>query len=116
MTRNGKIARLPKTVQEELNRRLDNNEPGKRLVAWLNSRPEVQAVITAEFGGIKLPESVSEDYRAKYFDFDLYGTVNITDHFGAQAGYRSFDVFYRVDGDEGELKLKGLYFGGVVRF
>lgn len=72
--------------------------------------------ITGEFGGFKLPESIDEDYRAKYFDWDVYGTVNITDHFGAQVGYRSFDVFYKVDEDEGELKLKGPYFGGVVRF
>ncbi len=72
--------------------------------------------LTAEFSGIKVPESISDDYRAKYFDFDIYGTVNFTDHFGAQAGYRSFDVFYKVKGDEGELKLKGLYFGGVARF
>ena len=72
--------------------------------------------VTAEFSGIKLPESIDEDYRAKYFDFDLYGTVNMNDHVGAQIGYRSFDVFYRVDTDEGELKLKGPYFGGVVRF
>ncbi len=71
---------------------------------------------TAEFSGIKLPESINEDYRAKYFDFDMYSTVNFTDHVGAQAGYRSFDVLYKVQGDEGELKLKGLYFGGVVRF
>ena len=72
--------------------------------------------ITTEFSGIKLPESIDEDYRAKYFDFDLYGTVNFSDNFGAQAGYRSFDVFYKVKGDEGELTLKGLYFGGVARF
>ena len=72
--------------------------------------------ITGEFSGIKLPESIDEDYRAKYFDLDIYGTVNFTDHFGAQAGYRSFDVFYKVDDDEGELKLKGIYFGGVARF
>jgi hypothetical protein len=72
--------------------------------------------ITAEFSGIKLPESINEDYRAKYFDFDLYGTVNFTNNVGAQLGYRSFDVLYKVEGDEGELNLKGLYFGGVVRF
>ena len=72
--------------------------------------------ITGEFSGFKLPESIDEDYRAKYFDFDLYGTVNFNDHVGAQVGYRSFDVFYRVDNDEGELKLKGPYLGGVVRF
>jgi hypothetical protein len=72
--------------------------------------------VTAELSGIKLPESINEDYRAKYFDFDLYGTVNFTNNVGAQVGYRSFDVFYKVKGDEGELNLKGPYFGGVVRF
>jgi hypothetical protein len=72
--------------------------------------------VTGEFSGFRLPESINEDYRAKYYDFDLYGTVNFTDNFGAQAGYRSFDVFYHVDEDEGQLKLKGLYFGGLIRF
>lgn len=69
--------------------------------------------VTGEFGGFKL--DLDED-TGRYFDFDLYGTVNFTDHLGAQVGYRSFDVFYRVDSDEGDLKLKGLYFGGAVRF
>jgi hypothetical protein len=72
--------------------------------------------VTAELSGIKLPEGIDEDYRAKYVDFDLYGTVNFTDNFGAQVGYRSFDVLYKVKGDEGELNLKGLYIGGVARF
>ena len=74
--------------------------------------------ITGEFSFFKLPEQAieSEDYSAKYYDFDLYGTVNFTDNVGAQVGYRSFDVFYKVKQDTGTLKLKGLYFGGVVRF
>lgn len=72
--------------------------------------------ITGEFSGFKLPDSIDEDYRARYFDFDIYGTVNLNDHIGGQFGYRSFDVFYRVDSDEGDLKLKGLYFGAVARF
>ncbi len=72
--------------------------------------------ITGEFGGIKLPERIHEDYRAKYYDFDLYGTVNFTNNFGAQVGYRSLVVFYKVKGDEGELNLNGFYFGGVARF
>lgn len=72
--------------------------------------------ITAEVSGFKLPESIDDDYRGKYIDFDLYGTVNFTDNVGAQLGYRSFDVFYKVDLDEGTLKVKGPYLGGVVRF
>ena len=53
--------------------------------------------ITGEFSGIKWPESINDNYRAKYFDFNFYGTVNFTNNFGVQAGYRSFDV--RVQGE-----------------
>lgn len=74
--------------------------------------------ITGEFTFFKLPEQAltNEDYSARYYDFDLYGTVNFNDHVGAQVGYRSFDVFYKVKRDTGTLKLDGLYFGGVARF
>jgi hypothetical protein len=78
--------------------------------------PAPNISITGEFTAFKLPDSIDEDYRARYVDFDIYGTVNFSDHLGAQGGYRSFDVFYRVDNDEGALVLKGIYFGGVVRF
>ena len=72
--------------------------------------------ITGEFTAFKLPDSINDSSRAKFYDFDLYGTVNFTDHVGAQVGYRSFNVLYKVDQDEGELQLKGMYFGGAVRF
>jgi hypothetical protein len=72
--------------------------------------------ITGELSGLATGGLFGEDYRAHYADFDLYGTVNFTDNVGAQVGYRSFNVFYHVKEDEGELLLKGLYFGGVVRF
>jgi len=51
-TRRGKIARLPFAIREELNRRLQNGEEGKNLVAWLNSNPEVQAT-TANASAVK---------------------------------------------------------------
>jgi hypothetical protein len=73
--------------------------------------------ITGELSGLTTGSLFGEDYRAHYADFDLYTTVNFNDHVGAQAGYRSFNVFYHVkETDEGTLILKGLYFGGVVRF
>jgi hypothetical protein len=71
--------------------------------------------ITGEFTGFKLP-NFDDNYKGNYYDFDLYGTVNFTNNFGAHLGYRSLTVFYRVDEDQGDLKMKGLYFGGVVRF
>jgi len=70
--------------------------------------------ITGEFTFFKLPEI--EGSSGRYFDFDLYGTVNFTNNVGVQGGYRSFDVIYKVESDSGDLQLKGLYLGGVVRF
>jgi hypothetical protein len=74
--------------------------------------------VTGEFSFFKLPEKAiqSEEYSGKYYDFDLYGTVNFNDHVGAQVGYRSVDVFYKVKLDHGTMKLQGPYFGGVFRF
>lgn len=73
--------------------------------------------ITGEFSGFpEVGTQGSSRYGGKYYDFDLYGTVNFTDKVGAQLGYRSFDVLYKVKQDSGTLKLKGLYFGGVARF
>jgi hypothetical protein len=71
--------------------------------------------ITGELSGFRLP-NIDENYRGTYYDFDLYGTVNFSDHVGVQAGYRSLTVYYRVDMDEGDLKMRGMYFGGVFRF
>jgi hypothetical protein len=56
MTRTGKIARLPREVREELNRRLGDGEKGKKLVTWLNSLPEVQVVLKTEFDGRPINE------------------------------------------------------------
>ena len=72
--------------------------------------------ITGEMVGMKIPDSVSPNYKAHYFDFDLYGTVNFTDNVGAQVGYRSLDVGYTIKKDTGAFLMKGLYFGGVVRY
>lgn len=51
MARCGKIARLPRTIRDELNRRLDNGEQGKGLLEWLNGLPEVKSVLDMEFEG-----------------------------------------------------------------
>ena len=70
ITRNGKIARLPRTVRQELNRRLHDGEEGKKLVAWLNALPEVQAVVAGEFGGKPIREqSLSEWRKGGYRDW-----------------------------------------------
>jgi hypothetical protein len=70
LTRNGKIARLPLAVRQELNRRLDDGEQGKKLVVWLNALPEVQAIVAAEFGGKAIREqNLSEWKQGGYRDW-----------------------------------------------
>ena len=69
--------------------------------------------ITGEFSGLSISR---DDFEAKFFDFDISGTVSLGRHVGAQAGYRSVVVDYLTDEDSGDLKMKGPYFGGVVRF
>ena len=72
--------------------------------------------ITGELTGFKLPKNLVKNTSAHFVDFDLYGTVNFTNHIGAQLGYRSLDVEYIADTDMGTFKEKGLYFGVVGRY
>jgi hypothetical protein len=69
--------------------------------------------VTGEFTGLSISR---DEFEAKFFDFDINGTVSFGRHLGAQAGYRSVVVHYLTDEDLGDLKMKGPYFGGVVRF
>jgi hypothetical protein len=70
MTRNGKIARLPRAFREELNRRLQNGEEGRKLVEWLNGLREVQTVLATEFGSKAIREqNLSEWKRGGYQDW-----------------------------------------------
>lgn len=56
MTRHGKIARLPRAVRDELNRRLANGEAGVGLVEWLNALTEVRSMLAAQFDGREITE------------------------------------------------------------
>jgi hypothetical protein len=57
MTHVGKIGRLAKVRREELGRRIEDGQPGKELVKWLNSLPDVRAVLAEKFGGRAISES-----------------------------------------------------------
>jgi hypothetical protein len=70
MTRNGKIARLPNHIRDDLNRRLENGEPGTALVEWLNRIPEVNMVITNHFDGRPINEqNLSEWKQGGFLDW-----------------------------------------------
>jgi hypothetical protein len=72
--------------------------------------------VTAEYTRIPYKEDITEDYKARYADFGLYGTVNFNNNVGAQVGYRSFDVGYKFKDDTGAFTVNGPYFGIVARY
>jgi hypothetical protein len=69
--------------------------------------------VTGEFTGLKIDR---EDFRAKFYDFDVYAATHIGRNVGLQLGYRSLTVDFLVDNDQGAMKMKGRYLGGFVRF
>jgi hypothetical protein len=64
MTRNGKIARLSRTIRDELCRRLQDGEPGVRLVAWLNDLPDTRRALATDFGGRPINEQNLCEWKA----------------------------------------------------
>jgi hypothetical protein len=80
--------------------------------------------ITGEYTGFKFPGFIADRFKddddevfeVSFSDFDIYATASISRFFGAQVGYRSVTADYEVDADSADLKLKGPYFGLMVRF
>ena len=66
---NGKIASLPNHLRQQLNRRLDDAEPHQRLLTWLNSLPEVQRILAADFAGRPIS-------KQNLHEWSLYGFRN----------------------------------------
>jgi hypothetical protein len=54
--------------------------------------------------------------QASYFDWDIYGTVNLTNYVGAQIGWRRMTTLIDIKQDVGNVKFQGLWFGGVLRY
>jgi len=68
--RNGKIARLPKKIRDQLNHRLQNGQPGPEILDWLNALPSVQRVLRAHFAAQPiLQQNLSEWRRGGYVDW-----------------------------------------------
>src|SRR5262245_51926613 len=69
-TRNGKIARLPRTIRDQLNRRLENGDQAKSILPWLNSLPEVKSLLAADFDSRPInPQNLSEWRKGGFRDW-----------------------------------------------
>jgi len=67
MSRNGKVARLPRDIRDQFNRRMQEGEPGEPLLSWLNALPEVQAVLAGQFGGAAINKQNLSEWRSGGF-------------------------------------------------
>jgi hypothetical protein len=66
--RNGKIARLPRHIRNQLNERLDRSEESPQLLEWLNALPEVQEVIKDHFAGVPISKQNLSEWRQGGFE------------------------------------------------
>ena len=63
MTRNSKIARLPRPLRDGLNQRLARNEDGATLLDWLNAAPDVKDLLARDFAGEPISQQNLHEWR-----------------------------------------------------
>jgi hypothetical protein len=94
--------------------------PAIGLVGRAYVAPSV--ALNFEVSGFKVPDaSALSKYQANYYDWDIHGTVNLTNYFGVQVGWRRMTTFLDIDQgggdrDGGDFKFQGLWFGASVRY
>jgi hypothetical protein len=71
-TRISKIARLPKTIRDELNQKIEDGLLGIHMTNWLNNLPEVQKILAEHFGGRLIThQNISDWRRTGYADWQF---------------------------------------------
>ncbi len=69
-SRTGKIARLPKKIRDQLNRRLQDGGASLQLLEWLNALPSVRRVLREYFTGQPITEqNLSQWRKGGYLDW-----------------------------------------------
>jgi len=61
--RRGKIARLPSPIRDQLNLRLDNNQPASDILRWLNALPETRQLLADSFDNVPISEQNLSQWR-----------------------------------------------------
>jgi hypothetical protein len=61
--RNGKIARLPYFLRDQLNERLECSEESPQLLDWLNALPEVRKIVKKDFDGVPISKQNLSQWR-----------------------------------------------------
>lgn len=87
--------------------------PAFGMVGRVYVIPEV--ALNFEVTGFSLPD-VDPKYEANYFDWDIHGTVNLTNNVGLQVGWRRMTTYLSIENDIGDVKFQGMWFGGAIRY
>jgi hypothetical protein len=92
MKRNVKIARLPHDIREQLNRRLQDNEPGDKLLEWLNGQQAVQKVLRDGFAGAAITKQNLSEWRTGGFASWVLGQELVYEAQDTDEGARRLDA------------------------
>ena len=112
----GRYTEMNATLQSPVNNEFTRAKaPLPAVGAVVRLYPLRNLSITGEISGFRLPD-IDEDYEANYADIDVYATFNVVHNFGVQGGWRRMNTFLRVEGDQGDIKFQGFWFGGALRF
>jgi hypothetical protein len=65
ITRTGKIGRLPKCIRDMLGKRIEDGEPGKEIVKWINGLSGVQRVLEEQFDGRPITEQNLSEWKQR---------------------------------------------------
>jgi len=112
----GRYTQMEATLQSPINNEFARAKaPLPALGAVARVYPLRNLSITGEISGFRLPD-IDEDYKANYADIDVYATFNVVHNLGVQAGWRRMNTFLQIEGDTGDIKFHGFWFGGALRF
>ena len=67
MGRIGKIARLPRDIREMVNHRIEDGEPARTLLEWLNACQSVKDTLTDYFDGRPITEQNLSEWKQRGF-------------------------------------------------
>ena len=74
-----------------------------------------EIALNFELSGLRVP-NVSTRYQARYFDWNIGGTVNLTNNVGIEVGWRRMTTLLAVERDMGDVKFQGMWFGAALRY
>jgi hypothetical protein len=87
--------------------------PALGIVSRVYPLPDL--AINFELSGTKIPKLFGE-YTNTVVDWDLHATINVTNNLGGQIGWRKSTTYLEIEGNTGDLKFEGIWFGLVIRY